>query len=153
MRSTFILACTLVSLYTASVQAAVSGRVAKVLPQYLDLQGRASLSPSLYERDAYQAWLVKYPGQRGGLVFNILWRAGESGGLKIRVEARGAAPSAQLAKTFVWEKSVVRKNFFSRWEKITVPDDDFKNIATLTAWRVTLWDGDQQIGEQKSFLW
>ncbi len=32
---------------------AASARIAKVLPQLLDLEGRHALSPSLYDRDAY----------------------------------------------------------------------------------------------------
>ena len=35
--------------------AAATGSVIKVLPQFLDLKGRTALSPSLYDRDAYQA--------------------------------------------------------------------------------------------------
>ena len=36
---------------------AATGRVLKVLPFYLDAQGRDALSPSLFDRDAYQAQL------------------------------------------------------------------------------------------------
>jgi hypothetical protein len=36
---------------------AATGRLMKVLPEYLDAKGLTSLSPSLFERDAYQAIL------------------------------------------------------------------------------------------------
>ena len=40
---------------------AAGGRVYKVLPQYLDQKGRESLTPSLYDRDAHQAYLRIHP--------------------------------------------------------------------------------------------
>ena len=46
-------------------------RVVKVLPHFLDLQGRHTLSPSLFERDAYQALLRKNPGQRSAVRFDV----------------------------------------------------------------------------------
>jgi hypothetical protein len=36
---------------------------------------------------------------------------------------------------------------------VFVGKEDFKSLGELTAWRVTLWDGDRQVGEQQSFLW
>ena len=45
-----------------SAQAA-TGRVIKVLPQFLDLKGRNSLTPSLYERDVYQNVLRDHTNQ------------------------------------------------------------------------------------------
>src|SRR6266567_3807500 len=54
---------------------AASGRIIKVLPHLLDRGGRHTLSPSLYERDAYQAFLRKNPGQCSGLRFDIQWKA------------------------------------------------------------------------------
>ena len=35
----------------------VKGRIVKTLPLLLDLKGQTALSPSLYDRDAYQAHL------------------------------------------------------------------------------------------------
>jgi hypothetical protein len=46
----------LLLLVTLAPAAQAAGpRVYKVLPQFLDVNGRASLTPSLYDRDAYQA--------------------------------------------------------------------------------------------------
>ena len=39
----------------AAAATAQTGRVVKVLPLYLDLKGRDAISPSLFDRDAYQA--------------------------------------------------------------------------------------------------
>ena len=138
-----------------SVSAAVAGdagKVIKVLPQYLDLQGRTALAPSLYDRDAYQAELLAKPDQRSGLAFQVQWKTAAKGQFKIRVEARGSSQS-KTDHALAWEIPVERKGWFSQWTKVAVTGDDFKKIGTLSAWRVTLWNGDQQLGEQKSFLW
>jgi hypothetical protein len=34
-----------------------------------------------------------------------------------------------------------------------IDGENYKNFGELVAWRVTLWAGDQLLGEQKSFLW
>jgi hypothetical protein len=43
-------------LLATSLLPAAEGRVIKVLPHLFDSQGRHSLSPSLYERDALLVW-------------------------------------------------------------------------------------------------
>ena len=50
---------------------AASGKIIKVLPFFLDLKGRHSLHPSLYERDAYQAYLRQHPELRSGLQIDV----------------------------------------------------------------------------------
>jgi hypothetical protein len=130
-----------------------SGKVAKVLPQYLDLEGRQSLSPSLYDRDAYQAQLRKHPEQQSGMCFNILWR-GRSQTNKtaiLRVEIRGAAKGNLPSETKL--EKTVRITGTSHWAKLIIDGEPYKQFGEITAWRVTLWSGDQLIGEQKSFLW
>ena len=131
-----------------------TGRVIKVLPQYLDAQGRNTLSPSLYERDAYQARLLNHPELRGGLVFNVQWKAhnADAGALKLRVEARGTVRDKNV-KTYVWEAPVQRHGWFSQWTQLPASADDFKALGTVTAWRVSLRDGDRQLSEQHSYLW
>ena len=32
-------------------------------------------------------------------------------------------------------------------------DDEISAVENITAWRATLWEGDRQLSEQKSFLW
>lgn len=139
-------------LFASIAVADSAGKILKVLPQYIDLQGRTSLAPSLYERDAYQAQLLATRDLCSGLVFNVQWKSRNTPNLKVYVEARGVVRNSNLQK-FVWEKSVARHGWFSQWEKITVTGDQFKQLETLTAWRVTLWDGNKLLSEQKSFLW
>jgi hypothetical protein len=128
---------------------AVTGRVVKVLPHLLDLKGRHALSPSLYDRDAYQAYLRKRPEEVSGLRFDVKWKAetAKDVALKLRVELRGKAPAQTT-----FEKEVTA-GMFSRWTPLLLTGDDYKKFGEVTAWRVTLWDGEQMLGEQKSFLW
>lgn len=133
--------------------AAATGRVVKVLPHFLDLQGRHSLSPSLYDRDAYQAQLRKYPAQRSGLRFDIQWRArGAKDKLKLRVELRGAA-KGDLPRATLIESALEPGRKTSGWAAIKLAGEEYQNFGEVTAWRATLWDGDQLVGEEKSFLW
>jgi len=67
--------------------AAATGKVIKVLPQFLDQKGRAAKSPSLFDRDAYQAWLRDHPKERSGIRYAVQWRAREPyGSVKLRLE-------------------------------------------------------------------
>src|SRR4051812_18130916 len=76
-----------------SVAEAAEGRVIKVLPQFLDLQGHSTLAPSLYDRDAYQKFLSTHPAKRSGLRFAVQWKTKgpEPAQLKLRLELRGVA--------------------------------------------------------------
>jgi hypothetical protein len=47
----------------------------------------------------------------------------------------------------------VRPKFFRCWTSLALSGADYKNFGAIVAWRVTLWSGDQMLGEQKSFLW
>ena len=133
---------------------AATGRVIKVLPQFLDLKGRTSLSPSLYERDAYQAFLRQHTNQISAMVFNIQWKAKgkPTAPLKLRVEARGVV-RGELPKQLVLEKPVEPGGWFSHWVSISLSRNDYKDLGEVTAWRVTLWEDTQLLGEQQSFLW
>ena len=134
--------------------AAATGRVMKVLPHFLDLQGRHSLSPSLFDRDAYQAQLRKNPKQRSGLRFDVHWRAtGVTGKLKLRAELRGTAQGTQPRQTTLETELAPGKSSANHWDSLLLGGEAFKDFGEVTAWRVTLWDGEQLVGEQKSFLW
>lgn len=85
--------------------------------------------------------------------FDIHWRVRTKStiGLKLKVEIRGIA-QGNLPSEKVLEREV-KPSAGSRWTPITLEGDDFKAIGEVTAWRVSLWEGDQLIAEQKSFLW
>ena len=136
----------------SSVNAA-TGRVLKVLPHYLDAQGRHTLAPSLYERDAYQARLRAHPELRSGLRFDI-WckaRGAAAGPVKLRLELRGTA-QGDLPTQLVLE-SEIKPRWFSRWVSLPLTGEDYQKFGETTAWRATLWEGTRLIDEQKSFLW
>ena len=140
--------------FLGSTAGAAEGRVYKVLPQFLDLQGRASLTPSLYDRDAYQNILRRNPARCSGLKFVVQWkaRAASADSLKLRVEMRGIAEGSQPRRATV-EMPVHQRSWFGHWSSLVFKGEDYKAFGEVTAWRVTLWDGNQLLGEQKSFLW
>lgn len=148
----FLLVLAVVGL--AQVTQAASGRVLKVLPHYLDLQGRHVLSPSLYDRDAYQARLRQHPEQRSGLRFDVQWKGRMASGqaLRLRVELRGMA-QGDLPRTHVLEKEVSARTGWSRWVHLPFTGEAYKQFGDVTAWRVTLLDGEQVLSQQQSFLW
>lgn len=150
----FLLAVFLIgSLGSALAADAVTGRVIKMLPFLLDQQGRDSTSPSLFDRDAYQARLREHLKDVSGVRFDVQWKAVKSTDekLKIRVEARGVSKDGSpRLQTFEAKVSAGR---FSRWTKFTLTGDEYKKFGSVVAWRATLWNGDTLLGEQKSFLW
>jgi hypothetical protein len=141
-------------LILGSVAEATEGRVIKVLPLFLDLKGRESVSPSLYDRDAYQARLRRHPAERSGLRFDIQWKAKAPKTLELQmiVQIRGVA-EGQSPKEIVLENKVKQEHWFSHWTGIKLDESEYLAIGEVTAWRVTLWDGDKLLSEQKSFLW
>lgn len=146
----------LVCLFLLALPAAgATGRVIKVLPEFLDREGRTALSPSLYERDAYQEELRKHPDRRSGLRYYVQWKTHGAvwEPLKLRLELKGVA-EGNLPKQLVLEQALANKRArFSRWSDITLSADQYRQLGEVTAWRVTLWEGTRMIGEQKSFLW
>ena len=152
-RCIFLLSLCLMGAVTLSATAA-TGKVIKVLPHFLDLEGKHSVSPSLYDRDAYQAFLRQHPEKRSGLRIDIQWKAhGKSAQpLKLKVELRGTA-STDLPTTIILEKEVQPGGWFSHWISFPLIGEDYKKFGDVTAWRVTLWEGDQLLGTQQSFIW
>ena len=133
--------------------AAPTGRIVKVLPLFLDRQGRDATSPSLYDRDAYQVYLRLHTNEISAIRFDVLWKAAsaKTAKLKLRVEARGAG-AGSLPCQKVLEQPVT-PSFFRRWKPLTLAGADYNDLGKLVAWRVTLWSDDRLLDEQKSFLW
>ena len=130
-----------------------AGKVCKVLPQFLDKKGRQSIEPSLYERDAYQAYLRKHPSLRATLHVVVEYRAK---GLawqktKLRAELRGLITNS--LQTVTLEEPVKKSGFFGGWTAFDLTGDRYKKFGELVAWRVSLWEGDRELSEQESFLW
>jgi hypothetical protein len=136
---------------SASAADTVTGRVVKVLPLFLDLKGHDAVSPSLFDRDAYQFYLRQHTNEISAVRFDVLWKASKTDKLKLRAELRGVGAGG-LPKQTVLETEMT-PGFFRSWTSLKLGGDDYKNFGEVVAWRVTLWNGDEMIGEQKSFLW
>jgi hypothetical protein len=132
---------------------AVAGRIVKVLPLFLDQQGRDALSPSLFDRDAYQARMREHATNVSAIRFDVLWKAAKvpDEKIKIAVELRGVGTNS-VPKLQTLATNVVPGRF-RQWTAIPLAGDDYKNFGAVVAWRVRLWNGDRMLGEQKSFLW
>jgi hypothetical protein len=133
---------------------AATGKVIKVLPHFLDLQGRHTLTPSLYDRDAYQARLREHPEQRSGIRFDVQWKSKGAAWspLVLRVELRGIV-EGDAPKEMILEEPAEGRTWFNHWTKLVLDGEDYRKFGEVTAWRATLWEGETLIGEQKSFLW
>jgi hypothetical protein len=136
-------------LLSNSVAWAADGKVCKVLPQYLDKKGRQSLNPSLYERDAYQAWLRKHPKLRAALHVVVEYRASGLDWQKTRLRAEMRGLLTNSMQTVTMEQPVKKSGFFGRWAEFNITGEDYKKFGELVAWRVSIWEGDRQL----SFLW
>lgn len=130
------------------------GQIFKVLPQYLDGQERAALSPSLFDRDAYQAELRRNPNLRSTMRFQILWKplASDHGPLRLRLELRGWS-TAGSPRQLTLEQTVPTSPTRRRWTSIRLTPDQYRQLGDVTAWRVSLWSGPTLLAEQRSFLW
>ena len=136
-----------------TIPSAPAGRVVKVLPLFLNLKGHDAISPSLFDRDAYQAYLRQHTNEISAIRFDVLWNASNLKGakLKLRAELRGVDGHAMPRQTVL--ETAVTPAFFRSWTSLKLEGDELKNFGSLVAWRVTLWNGGQLLGEQKSFLW
>jgi hypothetical protein len=143
----------LISLSAACASDAVTGRVVKMLPLFLDLKGRDAVSPSLYDRDAYQFYLRQHTNEVSAIRFDVLWSASNAkdAKLKLRLELRGVGPDNLPRQTTL--EQTVTPHFFRHWTSFMIAGDDYKNFGEVTSWRVTLWSEDGIFAEQKSFLW
>jgi hypothetical protein len=142
-----------VLLLAAGGARAEEGRIYKVLEQFLDKRGRQSLAPSLYERDAYQIYLRRHPKQRSTLRLVVEWNAKgvNLSRLHLKADLRGLLTNS--IQTMTVDEPIKKKGWFGHWANVDVTEDKLKKFGDLVAWRMTLWDGDHQLAEQKSFLW
>ena len=132
----------------STTDAARPGKISKVLPHWLDLQGRHTLSPSLLERDAYQAKLRADRTLCSGIRFDVKWAKNTSGTVKLQLELR----VTDKAKPVVLEQAI-KPSRRGGWDAVTLGGDAFKAIGKIIAWRVRLLDGDIELAERRSFLW
>ena len=128
-------------------------RVVKVLPLLQDTKGRTAVAPSLFERDAYQADLRRGKETAAGMIFQtqVKIKNAPAAPLKIKLEARPA--TINDGTSFVTEQKLEKQTAFSGWISIAIGQVDWKKLKGVSAWRITIWEGDKMVAEQKSFLW
>lgn len=136
-----------------ALYAADTGGVVKVLPFWVDKAGRIAKSPSLFDRDAYQQFLLEHTNDIAGIRYDVHWKKGKSAGenMKLRVELRGVTETS-LPKAKILEVNLA-PGTSGAWTEVPFTGDEFKQFGSIIAWHTTLWSGTNMVGEQKSFLW
>ena len=131
---------------------AADQRVIKVLPHLLDKDGAHTVSPSLFDRDAYQSWLKENPDHQTGVRYDIHWRSAKPGKFELKLELLGRVEKGQIKRRTVEGKVSVQRSK-SQWTALSLTGEDFKQFGPIVAWRVSLWQGDQLVAKHQSFLW
>lgn len=142
----------LVTAFAANA-ADVTGKIVKVLPHLIDKEGRVSLSPSLFERDAYQAYLRDHPSKCAGVRFDIQWKVRNAAQAELKLRTELVTTRHSKGNPLVIESPVKARSSWSRWTSHRVTGEAYREAGGLVAWRVTLWADNRLIAEQKSFLW
>ena len=122
--------------------------VVKVLPHYLDASGNHSDGPTLLHRDVYQANLRNNPELVRAVRYDVNWRG--VGEIKVRLELRSTKAGAE---TMIIERIETTSGRRTHWTPILIDAATYKTFGQPESWRVSLWQGETQVGEQKSFLW
>ena len=155
-RFTFSILCAVVvsAAHGQTLNEPVTGRVLKVLPQLLDKQGRHTVSPSLFDRDAYQAQLRANPSEVSGIRYEVNWKARgtEFQQLTIRVELRGLFED-KIPRLKTLETTVPGKASMREWTSLKLTGEEYIDFGSITAWRATLWCEETLLDEYTSFLW
>ncbi len=139
-------------LFVAWPARAADQKVIKVLPHLLDKDGAHTVSPSLFDRDAYQSWLKKNPDHQTGVRYDIHWRSAKPGKFELKLELLGRVKKGQIKRRTVEGKVSVQRSK-SQWTALSLTGEDFKQFGPIVAWRVSLWQGDQLVAKHQSFLW
>ena len=130
-----------------------ASRISKVLPHLLDKQGLHTLSPSLLERDAYQAQLRSNPDQCSGIRFDVKWSNGnhktKTGSLlKVQVELQTSASIKPIVLS-----QPIKLNRSGGWDSLKLDNENYKTIGKIIGWRVLLLEDGKVLAERRSFLW
>lgn len=143
----------LISLAVSSATDTMTGNIVKVLPLFLNLQGHDALTPSLYDRDAYQVHLRAHTNEVSGMRFDVLWSTANAirTNLLLRVELRGIGHAGVPNQTNL--EQIVTPHYFRHWTSLPLTGADFEKFGVVVAWHATLWSGETRLSEQKSFLW
>jgi hypothetical protein len=153
LRNLLLLLPTLIWTFCPAPVMAASARILKVLPLFVDEEGRSALSPSLFERDVYQAMLAKHPEQQAGMRYTVHWKltTAQPTTAVLRLELRGT--KTHRLEPLIIEQPVKKSGWFGRWTSFDLKTIPFHELGPIVAWRVSLYSDDLCLAEQKSFLW
>lgn len=132
---------------------AATAKILKVLPHFLDREGRIALAPSLFERDAYQAILRSDRSLCSGLRFDVQWKAKTTRATDLRLRLELVTTTAPRDRPIVLEQPIKGGRWGSHWARLKLEQTAFRQAGEMIAWRASVWDGAQLVAEQKSFLW
>lgn len=130
-----------------------TGRIMKVLPHLVDLEGRVAVAPSLFQRDAYQAQLRQNPELVSTIRYDVNCKvSGRSRGtLALRLALRTTLRPE--SSPIVLETPVKRGVFGRSWQSLKLDPELYRAAGQVLAWRIELLDNGTVIGAQQSFLW
>lgn len=121
---------------------------------YLDKNGRHAISPSLYDRDAYQAWLRSHRDKIDGICFDVLWNAKRCAKEMELVVELVTTVNPKVDPLVIRKKILPpRLGFLGKWTRIELKGEDFVKEGDILAWRVMIIADGQPIAEERSFLW
>ena len=70
----------------------------------------------------------------------------------MRIELRGMFEGKVPRETTI-QKVYDGRASLRQWTGLALTGEAYTRFGTITAWRATLWAGDEMLDEYKSFLW
>lgn len=128
-------------------------KILKVLPHYLDENGKHALSPSFLERDAYQALLRQNPDRVTGVRYDILWQiqAPSDEPWALSMSLRTASRPGEAPLTLEQPVSGAKRG--RGWVAVQLDGDAYREAGEVIAWHLQVLDGELELASQRSFLW
>ncbi|HAB15140.1 MAG TPA: hypothetical protein PLX89_13195 [Verrucomicrobiota bacterium] len=131
----------------------VDAKIFKVLPHLLDEQGRISISPGLFEREAYQKQLRENLQRVSGLRYDVQWKAPGTNAERLRLRIQLRTAKLEPHRPLTIEAGVNDHRRWGGWSSVQLDGTAYREAGEVLAWRAVLLDGESEIAEQKSFLW
>jgi hypothetical protein len=83
----------------------------------------------------------------------VQWKAKKVDWTKLNLRAEMRCLQEDNLHIVTIEEPAVKNGHYSSWSEFRIEGADYKAFGQLVAWRVTLWEGDHQLGQLESFLW
>lgn len=122
--------------------------IVKVLPHYLDAAGNSTDGPTLLHRDVYQQHLRGNPELVKGVRYDVNWHGRQN--VTFRLELRSTKAGVD---PLVINKEASAGVRVTHWTFIHIDEAAYTAFGQPEAWRVSVWDGDEMLDEEVSFLW